>query len=1056
RTIHLALADLHEHQLLDVPAAEKHLEAAAAIDPRAEDVLDRLERLYREGGRFVDLERVLEQRAHAGDDGARVRALLRLADLYEREFVKPKRAAARLEDALAIDPESKEALSALARCYRSTRSWQELARVLQTLGRVGAEAEERALVLVQAADVLETKLNEPKEAARVYRAAFGLDDRNASVLGALARLAKRAGDWQREVGYRERLADLETEGEAKARLLVGIGETLVVDDRDRTMARGHFARAATIHPGCVAAWEALEREARRDRALDRAAAFLEKRIEHTDSPRLGAVLLVQLGELRTALGEHARAIVAFERAIVTDQTNEAAAEHMLPRYIETGRWEEARPLCAFLLRVARRNEDAVRTFELERTASRLAAALHDEGEALSAAVAAYRIRPVVGAMEDAVEATHRVRKSPQHVAAVREVLEEIEADRGRLSPEGLIRLAEIRKEQGEGERAEGLYLEVLRGEGVTVGGETVALTGFVRSALTGLVSLAVEREDWGAAGAYKATLARLVPDEAERFALFEETGTLFALYARDLPAAALAYEEARALRPRDHWVLHMLMWIYTELHLWTELVSVLRSIAPLETDAPLQAKAVYASALVLRDRLEDLPNAAREFERALDLDPSRLEAFERVVRIWTERRDWGELEAVYRRMLARPLRGEGAEELQHRLLFQLGLVLRDRLGRKDAALVVFRQAARLRPTDDMTRRSVCELLVLSDAVDKAAQVTGEAIARNPDRAELYGELADLFARQGAFDRAWCALDAMGALGGSPTAAQVRLYSSHEPVRLLDVRRGLPLDSWWGSVRHPDLDPWFTALFGHVIPLLQRAGALRTRRGSEGRVTPLENDSRQAGRVLGMARAATRVLSAAPLSLHARRGPIPMVARHGGKGGVLVSVEACEAVADSVLSFLIGERIVEHLPELAARALTSSPSELSGLLYAVAHVVRGRPPPRPGHPTARLDELLRRSITEDERKAIGTLISSGQASGASFDVVHWMRCVDASSARVGLLLAGHVEAARRAMAIEPQFPGAAGGGERLHELLLFSVSDAYAALRGGMGVAVKED
>src|SRR5262249_35271235 len=211
---------------------------------------------------------------------------------------------------------------------------------------------------------------------------------------------------------------------------------------------------------------------------------------------------------------------------------------------------------------------------------------------------------------------------------------------------------------------------------------------------------------------------------------------------------------------------------------------------------------------------------AAYFEESLDLDSSRLEAFEKIVRIHTEIRDWGALEKTYQRMLRR-LPANGADDLRHALWFQLGLVYRDRMADAERSLEAFRAAAQVRPEDDETRRVVCELFVIVDRIDNAVAATREAIAVRPEEAALYGELATLFLRQKAHDRAFCALEAMAAAGGALTPEQQAFTSSYAATPLKTARSRLPAPLRRRAL-HPELETTLTAIFACVMPAVIEA------------------------------------------------------------------------------------------------------------------------------------------------------------------------------------------------------------------------------------------
>ena len=65
-------------------------------------------------------------------------------------------------------------------------------------------------------------------------------------------------------------------------------------------------------------------------------------------------------------------------------------------------------------------------------------------------------------------------------------------------------------------------------------------------------------------------------------------------------------------------------------------------------------------------------------------------------------------------------------------------------------------------------------------------------------------------------------------------------------------------------------------------------------------------------------------------------------------------------------------------------------------------------------------------------------------------------VDLTATRAGLLLCGDLEIARKIISAEPQAPGDLSVDQKMRELVLFSVSDNYTALRSALGVAVGQD
>jgi hypothetical protein len=79
-----------------------------------------------------------------------------------------------------------------------------------------------------------------------------------------------------------------------------------------------------------------------------------------------------------------------------------------------------------------------------------------------------------------------------------------------------------------------------------------------------------------------------------------------------------------------------------------------------------------------------------------------------------------------------------------------------------------------------------------------------------------------------------------------------------------------------------------------------------------------------------------------------------------------------------------------------------------------------------------------------------------AEGAKANIKRWVQTVEITSARAGLLLCGDLEIAKKILAAEPQQPGDLSPQEKLKELILFSISDQYFALRQTLGIAIGQE
>jgi hypothetical protein len=495
------------------------------------------------------------------------------------------------------------------------------------------------------------------------------------------------------------------------------------------------------------------------------------------------------------------------------------------------------------------------------------------------------------------------------------------------------------------------------------------------------------------------------------------------------------------------------MWLYGELHCWEKLIETLRAVSEVHEEPAAKAKSIYAMAMVVRDHLGDLPRTAGLLEEVLDLDVTRLDAFERVVRVHTERRDWPELKHAYGRMLRR-LKGDGDVELKHALFFQLGLIYRDRLGDAARALDSFRAAQRLKPDAPDVRRGMTELFIVTDQLDEGVTMVRAALKKQPQEIALYNELYDLFLRKRAFDRAWCAVDALVTLGSPLDAEKARFYGDYPPPALSKVPGTLTANAWRSHILHPELDPALTAIFALVTPAVMRARIalvpFQTLRASLGE--PLHANTPLAHEVLRTVADASEILTFTPPSLHVRKGPHPL-SLAPANNAMFVSLEACEALPTDALAFVVGKRLAEMRPELTARAACPSVTELKAMVHVAVQLAEpSLAMPSTGNPA--FDRAIAQSVTREEKAGLRSAISAAKAQGSDLDVARWSQLAEISSARVGLLLSGRIEASKRGMHGDPRLPGDLLPRDKLSEMLRFSVSDEYAELRCAIGVTVE--
>jgi hypothetical protein len=441
--------------------------------------------------------------------------------------------------------------------------------------------------------------------------------------------------------------------------------------------------------------------------------------------------------------------------------------------------------------------------------------------------------------------------------------------------------------------------------------------------------------------------------------------------------------------------------------------------------------------------LMDRGAALALFEQALDANPSKLQSFERIAKLLTETKDWQGLEQMYKRMIQRGM-SVGAQDpkVQHALYQQLGILYRDRIGAHTLAIQAFQGAVQLMPGDERSQVMLREMLAKTGQTGGAVQITLDRILRDPMDATPYSALFDLLVSQGARDRALSVASAIKFLGiQHPSAAGMRASFPQPPIEGIVMDLG---PDGYRELLHPELDPILTEIFEAIAPALVELSLSRL---------PLKERLTYPGPALKgydflntMVTRGAKILGAPSPRLFQRKTPGPTFAVAPTKpASLLVYPQALGGLGREVLSFMVGKRVAELTPPLLARALCPSISELKALASTAAKIGTRR--------TDAGDQPVVERLSRDQTNRITAAVQTSMAQGGKLDVHRWSQLADLSTSRAGLLLCGDLEAARGALAYEPQAPSDLSPREKMRELLLFFLGDVSANLRRRLGVAL---
>ncbi|MFO0712453.1 MAG: tetratricopeptide repeat protein [Sandaracinus sp.] len=1049
----LQIAEAYEDRTGDVEEAIATYRQVLATDATNLRALKGLERLYSQKERWPELLQILEQQYECvTTEKERIAILLRVAAMWEEEFVKPEKAAERLEKVVEIDPTNDTAYRALERIYRGMQKWEQLIETYERHVAATPDRTEKQLLLAAIGDVYNAEIKDADRAVDAYLNITSINPDNVTALDALTRIYDKRGDHGQALDTMMHLSRLLQDPQQVVDLRYRMGKLLDEKIGDRASAVDQYQSALDVESGHLPSLEAMRKIHLDAGDWLAAAKMLEQESQHQQQPRLIARLLVELGRLyEDKLDEHERAVECFQAAFRQDQDNEDAALPLAEEAMRTEDFDNALPLLDMLVKRSAKREPA----EQQRLAFMLGEAAqktNNTDAAIKALSKAYQLDqqhlPTLLALSNAYYAAQNWEQAFKYYQMVLAHHRD-DVDKDQLT-DVFYRLGVIKREQGDRRKALNMFDKALEE------------TATHRPTLEAVVGLYESQNDWEQVIHFKKQILDQLSGD-ERFQMLEQIGDLWNEKVKNASKAVESYYEALEMRPKTHKLLHKLLILHQTTKQWDSAIEVIERISGLvddqdssdESKRSQKAKYKYTIAVILRDEVKDLDRSLAEFEAALDLEPSQLKAFEAVNKILNGRKDWKQLERAFRKMLRRVtgkvFTGNENRELEHTLWHNLGVIYRDRMQQPETSVEAFKMASQIRPESAQEHQILAELYaVIPGRVDDAIAEQQWLLKQDPHRVESYQALYKLYFEARQYDKAWCLASTLCFLKKADAEQQqyFEQYRTRGPIR---PTSRLDDERWLKDLAHPDEDLVVSKIFSQVWP------AILSMRGQSDRDAGLApkyqvDPNTHTGafpRTFGFV---SQVLGLPPPRLFLRQDVpgglthlrvFPLASLCGST--LLTGFQPLD------LMFIAARHLADYRPEHYIRTLLPSNTELKTVLMAslrLANLVPG---------DAQIDQTaqdIRKYLQAPQLDAIGTLGRRFVQAGARTDVKKWLQGVEITACRAGFLVCNDLDtAAKMVQALGATGPVDLAPKEKVKELVLFSVSEEYFRLRQALGIQI---
>ncbi|MFO0551680.1 MAG: serine/threonine-protein kinase [Polyangiaceae bacterium] len=264
----------------------------------------------------------------------------RLGAWYADKVARPDLGLPCFQAVLQIDPANDGALAGMAGVYRRAQQWNELGQVLLRRADRAPTPERARAYRAEAADLLETKLNDASRARDLYEQIIKEDPGQEAACEALTRIYEQLKDFEGLAKILERRADA-LRGDARVEAVCRVAELYEDQLNNLHEAYRRYEAALELDPRSLTALRGQDRILNRQGRYGELLDVLERQLAIAATPRQKIKLLERMAAVREEeFLDHVKAAQIFERVLEIEATNQTALTALVRHYRALDRWED--------------------------------------------------------------------------------------------------------------------------------------------------------------------------------------------------------------------------------------------------------------------------------------------------------------------------------------------------------------------------------------------------------------------------------------------------------------------------------------------------------------------------------------------------------------------------------------------------------------------------------------------------------------------------------------------------------------------------------------------
>lgn len=677
------------------------------------EAITQLGGFYERAKDFEALAGILEKEvALTGDRAKRVATLKKLGTIYGDRLNNDEGAVEAWRRLLEIDPNDKQAQEALKKkylalqrwddleqFYADTGKWDEFIRVLEQQEAKETENAAKAGLLFKIAQLWNDRKQKQDRAAKAYERILELDASNLRAAEALVPIYQQVGNAPALARAYEVKLEHVDDAMGKLELYRDVASLYEGKVNDPSKAFDRYRSAFEIAPEDELSGDDLERVARTTGRWEDVVSTYRKAVEAANDPEVSTRLRLRLGRVQVDELKNVDEAVKEFRAVYESNPENSDALGALERlYKQTARYED------LLAIYAKKRELANTTDERKAILYSIARLQVEELKEPKKAVDTYK--EVLDETPDDAQALAALDALylglsdwPAYADVLRKRLELPNEDATIVDLK--YRLGQALEKHLEDERgALDNYREIL-GLDPAHDGARIALEAMlergdleIKTEVAGILEGIYEaREDWQRLIDVLEILAKAETDSGRKVELLRKSGRTAIGMLGDVPRAFDAQARALAVDPTHAEARAELVEMAAANESWGKLVEVLAKTAEGVEDPPLKRDYWFNIASLQEQKLNQVDEAAKAYERILEADATDAEALAALEQLYLRTERWTDLIQVVQKRI------DLADDAQQReaLYGRMASIYEQNLGKPDEAIASFREVLSIDP-----------------------------------------------------------------------------------------------------------------------------------------------------------------------------------------------------------------------------------------------------------------------------------------------------------------------------------------------------------------------